>query len=444
MMDGLTNDGILKGIRILDFTWSVSGATATRMLAAFGAEVIKVEWPKNPDMMRFAMYAKDDVPGLDNGAFFNNLAASKRSITLNVKTERGMELVRELLKKSDVVAENFSAGVFESWGLNYETLNEISPGIVYMSISGFGHHGRDKMYRTWGPTAAALSGMTFTSGLPGKHPSGWGYSILDVTAGYTGAYSILTALYNKRKTGKGQYIDISQVDSALALTGASILDYTVNGRSSRRENFPSGNRSMIKMSDSNNYRGKVGAPHNSYKCAGGGENDWCTIAVFTDEEWNSLKTAMGSPSWACDEKFQTVQGRIAHQDELDCHLESFTLQYNKYEVMEKLQHFGVACAAIQMNEDLMETDPQLKERGLFETLYHPLLGARRFEGIPIKMTESIPKHQKAAPMMGEDNEYVFGQILGYSNDEIEQMEKQGVLWPTDMPRNAMKEVRALW
>jgi crotonobetainyl-CoA:carnitine CoA-transferase CaiB-like acyl-CoA transferase len=436
---------VLKGFRVLDFTWSVSGATTTRILAAFGAEVIKVEWPKTPDAMRFSMYAKGDEPGLDNGAFFNNLSAGKRGITLNVKSERGMELIHELLKKSDVVTENFSAGVFEKWGLGYEALEEISPGIVYMSISGLGHSGRNKMYGTWGPTAAALSGMTYTSGLPDIHPSGWGYSILDVVAGYTGAYAILTALYHKKRTGKGQYIDISQVETAMHLAGANLLDYTVNDRSSRRPGFPSGNRSIIsKEMSENSYRGRTGCPHNSYRCDGGGENDWCTIAIFSDDEWNAFKHAIGNPEWASDNKFQTLEQRISHQDELDQFIESFTSKRNKYEVMELLQKYGIACGAVQMNEDLLENDPQLQARELFEKLEHTLLGTRSFEGIPIKMSKTQPYLHKPGPLMGEDNDYVFGTILGYSQEEIQLMTDEGVLWPEDMLKNEFKAIRPLW
>jgi crotonobetainyl-CoA:carnitine CoA-transferase CaiB-like acyl-CoA transferase len=436
---------VLKGIRVIDFTWSVSGATTTRILAAFGAEVIKVEWPKTPDAMRFSMYAKGDEPGLDNGAFFNNLSAGKRGITLNVKSPEGKKLFYELLQKSDIVTENFSAGVFEKWGITYESMSAVNPGVIYMSISGLGHTGRHKMYGTWGPTAAALSGMTYISGLPETHPCGWGYSILDLVAGYTGAYAILAALRHRQKTGKGQAIDISQVETALHLAGANLLDFTVNGRSSRRPGFPPGNRAVASPEHrENTYRGAVGCPHNSYRCKGDGPNDWCVITVFTEDEWNRLKTAMGNPAWAEDEKFADMDSRINHQDELDAHIEAFTRQYDKYEVMERLQKHGVACGAVQMNENLLEHDPQLKARGLFEVLPHKLLGNRRFEGIPVKMSKTQPYLHKSAPLMGEDNDYVFGEILGYSKEEIERMTKEGVLWPEDMKREDIKGIRPLW
>ncbi|GKV65261.1 MULTISPECIES: CaiB/BaiF CoA-transferase family protein [unclassified Sporosarcina] len=436
---------VLNGIRVLDFTWSVSGSTTARILGSLGAEVIKVEWPKNPDFMRFSMYAEGDKPGLNNGAFFNNLNAGKKSLTLNVKSKRGMEIVHELLKKSDVVLENFSAEVFEKWGLDYKSLEKISPGIIYMSISGLGHTGRKKMYGTWGPTAAGLNGMTFISGLPKTHPAGWGYSIMDVVAGYAGAFSVLTALYHKKRTNKGQYIDISQVEAGLPLAGANLLDFTVNQRSSKRPGFPPGNRAITSIeSPENNYRGKVGCPHNSYRCKGGGDNDWCTIAIFSDKEWNVFKNAIGNPEWAKNAKYDSFEGRLRNQDELDRNIELFTIESNKYEVMELLQSRGISCGAVQMNEDLMEKDPQLKVRSLFERLSHPLLGERNFVGIPIKMSETQPYLHKSAPLMGEDNGYVLSEVLGYSNDEINDLEDNGILWPKDMPKDEFKEVRSLW
>lgn len=437
--------GILKGIRVLDFTWSVSGSTTTRILAALGAEVIKVEWPKSPDAMRFSMYAKDDEPGLDNGAFFNSLNAGKKGITVNMKSEKGMAIIKDLLSKSDVVTENFSAGVFEKWGFTYEHLSSLSPGIIYMSISGLGHSGRRMMYGTWGPTAAALSGMTFISGLPGQHPCGWGYSYLDIIAGYTGSYSILTALFHKKRTGKGQYIDISQVETAMHLAGANLLDFTVNRRSSRREGFPTGNRSVLSSDQhEGDYRGGIACPHNVYRCAGGGNNDWCAIAVHSDIEWERFKEALGQPEWAQAERFCLMSGRIQFQDELDEAIQSYTIQFNKYELMSHMQSYGIACGAVQENEDIVEKDPQLEDRGLFEQIEHPLLGLRKTEGIPIHMSKTSPRISKPAPLMGEDNEYVYGSILGYSHEEMNNMVEDGTLWPVDMPKESFKAVRPLW
>ncbi|MCM3729340.1 CoA transferase [Neobacillus cucumis] len=432
---------LLTGIRVLDFTWSVSGSTTTRILAAMGAEVIKVEWPKTPDMMRFSMYAKEDEPGLDNGAFFNSLNVGKRSFTINIKSAEGMNIVKDLIRKSDVITENFSAGVFEKWGLDYDSLKEINEGIIYMSISGLGHTGRQKNYGTWGPTAAALSGMTYISGLPDTHPSGWGYSILDIVAGYTGAFSVLTALFHKKRTGEGQYIDISQVETALPLVGTNLLNYFVNGRSSH----PTGNRSVL-SADFNkiDFRGPAACPQNTYRCAGDDANDYCVIAIYDNNEWERFKAAIGQPEWVNDERFADLNGRIQHQDELDQFIEEYTSRFTKYEIMEKLQKYDLVAAAVQQNEDIIETDAQLQFRGLFEPINHPLLGERLVEGIPIKMSESSPYIHKSAPLMGEDNDYVLKEILHFSDKEIELMHDHGVFWPLDMSKDSFKAVRPLW
>lgn len=436
---------LLTGIRILDFTWSVSGSTTTRILASMGAEVIKVEWPKTPDMMRFSMYAKDDEPGLDNGAFFNSLNVGKKSFTVNIKSAEGMNIIKELIQKSDVITENFSAGVFEKWGLDYESLKELNEGIIYMSISGLGHTGRQKNYGTWGPTAAALSGMTYISGLPDKHPSGWGYSILDIVAGYTGAYSVLTALLYKNRTGEGQYIDISQVETALPLVGTNLLDYFVNARPSNRPDFPTGNRSILSPDESkSDFRGPIACPQNTYRCAGEDVNDYCVIAIYSDDEWESFKEAIGQPEWVNDPKFNNLKGRIQHQDELDQHIEEYTSRFYKYEVMEALQKYGIVAAAVQQNKEIVENDPQLRFRGLFEAIQHPLLGERLVEGVPIKMSEASPSIRKSAPLMGEDNEFILKEILDYSDKEIELMNSNGVFWPLDMPKDSFKAVRPLW
>jgi crotonobetainyl-CoA:carnitine CoA-transferase CaiB-like acyl-CoA transferase len=356
-----------------------------------------------------------------------------------------MNIVKELIRKSDIITENFSAGVFEKWGLDYDSLKEINEGIIYMSISGLGHTGRQKNYGTWGPTAAALSGMTYISGLPDKHPSGWGYSILDIVAGYTGAYSVLTALFHKNRTGEGQYIDISQVETALPLVGTNLLDYFVNGRSSNRPDFPTGNRSTLSTDgNKSDFRGAIACPQNSYRCAGDGPNDYCIIAIYNDDEWERFKEAIGQPEWANDLKFSSLTGRIQHQDELDQQIEEYTKRWTKYEVMETLQKYDLVAAAVQQNEDIVESDPQLSFRGLFETVQHPLLGERLVEGVPIKMSQSSPSIRKSAPLMGEDNDFVLKEILGYSDEEIELLDTQGVFWPLDMPKESFKAVRPLW
>ncbi|MES4793205.1 MAG: hypothetical protein C4321_09735, partial [Chloroflexota bacterium] len=271
----------LAGIRVCDLTWVIAGPTATRVLADFGAEVIRVEHAQAVDPIRLGRPIAGDKPTLNNSGFFNYFNRNKRSVLLNVRHPLGMEVLHRLIRVSDVVIENFSSGVLESWGLDYEAQRAINPGVIYCSISGFGHTGRDRHFTTWGPTAQALSGLTLMSGLPGKPPSGWGYSYLDHTAGYYAAIAVMMALHHRNVTGEGQAIDIAQVETGMVLTGPAVLDFEVNGRSWLREGMPPGNRS---------WEPRI-APHNTYRCAG--DDRWVAIAAWTDEEAERLRNITG-------------------------------------------------------------------------------------------------------------------------------------------------------
>jgi crotonobetainyl-CoA:carnitine CoA-transferase CaiB-like acyl-CoA transferase len=234
----------LRGVRVLDFTWIVAGPQATRILADFGADVIRVEYQGRPDSTRLGRPSPGASPESWNASgFFNNLNRNKRSVTLNLQHPEGADVFRQLLMVSDVVVENFSATVMERLGWTWEAMAAINPGIIYLSLSGFGHTGRDREHVTWGPTAQAMSGLTAMSGLPGQPPAGWGFSYLDHTAGYYGAAAILMALHHRSSTGEGQYIDLAQVETGMVLAGPTTLDADVNGRRYVESGGPIGNRS---------------------------------------------------------------------------------------------------------------------------------------------------------------------------------------------------------
>ena len=438
--------GSLDGLRVLDFTWSVLGPTMTRNLASLGAEVLKVEWPRNPDPMRTVMYAAGEQnPGLDNSPFFTNLNTGKRSLTLDAKSERGREIVRALVARCDVVAESFSARVFRSWGLGYDQLAEINPGIVYVSASGFGHSGPYEHYETWGPTAQALTGVTAISGQPGQPPAGWGWSYLDTMGGALATVAVLAALNERERSGRGQYIDLSQTEAGLGLTGPSFLDATANGRTPSGATFPPGNRSVAGTGATAvyGYRGEIGVPYNCFRTRGGGHNDFVVITVLSDDEWRRLVTAMGEPEWARAEVLADLDGRLEHQDVIDARLNEWTAAFDKYELMRRLQAVGIRCGAVQSNENLAEHDDQVRHRGLYTTLEHPLLGSRRFEGMPIASDQSRTAVRPQWPILGEGNDYVLRTLLGLADDEIDRLDRDGVTWPAGMPKD-VKVTRALW
>ena len=400
----------LRDVRVIDFSWIVAGPQATRILADFGADVIRVEYEGRPDSIRFGMQDPNAPPGSPNASgFFNNLNRNKRSVTLNLHHPDGRDLLRQLIMVSDVVVENFSATVFERLGWTWETMAAINPGIIYLSLSGFGHLGRDREHVTWGPTAQAVSGLTAMSGLPGRAPAGWGYSYLDHTAGYYGAAAVLMALHHRASTGAGQYIDLAQVETGLVLAGPEMLDYAVNGRGYEDAGGRTGNRS----------RHPRVAPHNTYRCRG--DDRWVTIACFTEEEWAALVRTMGAPAWAQDARFSSNAARTAHEDELDAHIQAWTAEQDPYDVMYALQSAGVPAGAVQHAGDKQERDPQLRARGFYPEADHPELGRHAFEGVPIAASRTPWRLRSAAPRLGEHSEDVYCKLLGLSQHRLGEL-----------------------
>ena len=404
----------LAGVRICDLTWVIAGPTATRVLADFGAEVIRVEHGQAADPIRFGRPILSGKPTLNNSGFFNYFNRNKKSVLLNVRHPLGMELLHRLIAVSDVVMENFSSGVLDSWELSYEAQKAINPAIIYCSVSGFGHSGRDKRFTTWGPTAQALSGLTLMSGLPGKPPAGWGYSYMDHTAGYYSAIAVMMALHHRNKTGEGQHIDISQVEAGMVLTGPAVLDYTVNGRSFRREGMPTGNRAWEPAM----------APHNTYRCAG--EDRWIAVACRNDAEWAAMVRAMGEPAWA-GARFETLAGRLEYQDELDGGIGEWTASREDYAVMAALQAAGVPAGVCQGPSDRVERDEQFRARGWWTSMPHAELGPEAgIDGVTPRLARTPGTNRTASPLLGEHTLDVMTGLLGMTGDEFAEYTEMGV------------------
>ena len=397
----------LEGIRVCDFSWIVAGPQATSILADLGAQVIKVENEAHLDSVRLM----PGEPGPNRRGLHNNFNRNKLSITANLGHPGGRELVERLIAVSDLVVENFSPGAFARMGFPYERLREIRPDIVYMSISGYGHLGRDSSYVTWGPTAQAVSGATAVSGLPDQPPAGWGFSYLDHTAGYYGAIAALMALYHRSQTGEGQHVDLSQVETGMLLAGVNMLDFQVNGRPSERI----GNRS----------RWPAVAPHGIYPCAG--DDRWIAITVEDDASWRALCAELGLPALAVDERFTTNESRVANQDVLDAAIASCTPEREPHELMEALQARGVPAGVVQTMEDRMERDPQLAARGFYPVASHPELGDHRFEGLPMRFSNARWRVDRGAPLLSEHTREVATEVLGYSEAEFEQLRAEGAV-----------------
>jgi crotonobetainyl-CoA:carnitine CoA-transferase CaiB-like acyl-CoA transferase len=417
--------GPLAGIRVADFCWMGVGSVATRLLADFGADVIKIEDRIRIDTPRRLPIYKgeparnfgEEVVAADpnRGGLFNNYCRNKLGVTINMRTEQGRALAERLIAECSVVSENFAPGVMERWGLTYERLQELSPGVVYARMSGYGHSGPHAGYRSYGPVVQAVSGLSYISGLPGREPSGWGLSYMDNQAAYYNSAALLLAIYKRNLTGQGTEIDVSAIEVGANLVGPVLLDVTVNGHTTRRRDFPSGNR----------LESPNAAPHGVYPSSG--EDRWVAIAVFNDTQWRGLVQAMGQPAWTVDPRLETQDGRFANQDLLDGHLAAWTSGRDAYEIMQTLQAEGVPSGAVQNAEDLNERDPQTADRGVFFEMDHPVIGPARFEGTPIHFSSMKQDNWRSAPLLGEDNDFVFKQIVGLSDSEYDQLQAAAVI-----------------
>jgi crotonobetainyl-CoA:carnitine CoA-transferase CaiB-like acyl-CoA transferase len=417
--------GPLAGIRVADFCWMGVGSVATRLLADFGAQVIKIEDRIRIDTPRRLPIYKDEPArnfgeevldaDPDKGGLFNNYSRNKLGVTINLRTPAGRDLAERLIAKSDVVSENFAPGVMERWGFTYDRLRELSPNVIYARMSGYGHSGPHAEYRSYGPVVQAVSGLSYISGLPGREPSGWGLSYMDNQAAFYNSAALLMALYRRNLTGAGTEIDVSAIEAGINLVGPILLDVSVNGRSAVRDDFPTGNR----------LEWPPAAPHGVYPTLG--DDRWVAIAVFDDRQWAGLVGALGDPPWAADERLATQDGRHAHQDLLDGHLAAWTAARDRHDITELLQAAGVPAGAVQNAEDLNERDPQIAHRGVFFEMDHPVIGRARFEGNPFFFSRLEPDHWRSAPLLGEDNAYVFKEIVGLDDDEYERLSSEAVV-----------------
>lgn len=423
--------GVLSGIRVLDFTWKTVGPWAPRLLTHYGAEVIHVERAGGFDDHRYATHRSnatdDEKPNHVQGGknlytdpYFNTLHHGKLAISLNTRDPEGIKIVERLIAKCDAIVENFSAEVFPNWGLTWDRIHALNPKIIYMSSSGFGHTGDWKGYRSFGPTAAAQSGLSLASGLPGQPPAGWGYSYLDVMGGWMGGLALMQGLLQAKKTGKGMYIDYSVTEGAMTMVGTYMLDFQVNGRRTRRPDFPPGNRAIFPSV----------APHNTYRCSGNdrvGQHWWVFIACETQQQFEALCALMGQPGLALDPKFATNEARVKYQDELDATISRWTRARRRYDIMRQCQAAGIIASVVQSAEDRVEYDPQLQHREMHPIIHHPDLGEVAYEGYPVKMSRTPAFVHGRAPTLAEHNQYVYGELLGMSEVEIAGLRERGVI-----------------
>jgi len=397
----------MEGIRVLELTTGAAGPTCARVLGEFGAEVIRIETRLRGDGHR-----GEDPKKWNKKPDFVKLHRGKKSFTVNMSTERGRELVQELAKKCDVLVENYGLGVVEKWGLDYPQLKELNPSCILVRIKGLGCTGPHAADLTWGPNVGNIMGSTYLWNYPGastptaeprtQHP--------DFMGGVTGAFAVVLALIHRKKTGRGQWIDNAQLEIGASLLGPRYLEYSVNGRDPE----PQGNRSL------------VAAPYGAYRCKG---NDrWCVIAVYTQEEWERFCSLLGEGGLAPNGNFATHLERVRHREELDRWVEAWTSQRDAYEVMDRLQGLGVCAAVVQDVEDQFKRDAQYAARGFLAKLTEPEAGEVVTEGLPLRLSETPGRIRGPAPLMGEHTHEIARELLGLSDDEIKASEEERVLF----------------
>jgi benzylsuccinate CoA-transferase BbsF subunit len=407
----------LSHLRICDFTGQLAGAGATRALAAFGAQVIRVEDPVREgrwDILRGTQPYVDERRGVEVGGAFNNHNVEKLGVTINLRTEEGRDLLRRLVAVSDVVAENFAAGVLARMGFPYEELTRLRPDILYVSNCGFGHTGPYRRYKTWGPIVQAVCGLTFSSGLPDEPPAGWGFSYMDHHGGNFMAIAILAGLIHRQRTGEGQWIDMACTEAGATLNGPVLLDWSVNGRPLRRPGMPHSNHSQHPPM----------APHDIYPATG--YDQWVAIACRDDDEWTRLAAVIGEP-WTADARFVDLAGRLVHETELDERMAEWTRGREREVTVKALLDQGIPAAIIAWPEDRIDHDPNTAAWGLWPSVEHREMGTVRVDGIPVHLgaTDWVLEH--GAPCLGQHNEEVFGGILGLGTNEIAALRAAGAI-----------------
>ncbi len=386
----------LAGLRVLDFTWVLAGPYATRILADFGAEVIKVGLKYLPGS------TEDNLTG-----YFSTWNRSKLSISLNLAKPKGRDIARRLVGLSDVVVENFSPRVMANWGLGYEHLKRVRPDLIMLSLSGMGQTGGWRNHIAFDATIQALSGLTNLTTFPGRQPLGVGCAHGDHVAGLAAALAALEALEYRDQTGEGQCIDISELEALTSLLGGAVLEFTASGQ----EATPEGNGNPDF------------APSGVYRCRG--DDRWCAISVSSEEEWQRFCEVMGYPGWTKEAGFASTSSRLEHSAELDRLVEGWTTKHTPEEVMSRLQGAGVASGVVSSAADLAR-DPQLQERGFFTEVEHPVLGRVTFDTTPIKLSETPAGSCRPAHLLGQDNDYVYGELLRMSQEEIARLTEEGV------------------
>ena len=406
---------VFEGVKVADFAWVGVGVQPSRELAEHGATVVRVESHKVPDSLRTFPPHKDWIPGIDRSAFGMAYNTNKYSISLDLTNPKGQEIARKLVAWADIVTEAFTPGTMARWGLDYESCTKIKPDIIYYSTCQMGQKGPLAQFGGYGMFGACYAGFSNLIGWSDREPLPIFNNYTDFISPWYLTATVIACLLRRRRTGRGMYLDQAQMEAGSLFLGPIVLDYVVNGRIMERM----GNRDLYMC------------PHGVYPCyprmAGPFPEDrWCAITVSSDAEWRAFCAVMGDPEWTKDPKFTTFAARKENEDELDGLIAEWTKNYSAERMMEMMQKAGVPAGVVEVGEDLFK-DPQLTHREHFRFLEHKVIGRHAYNAPAYRLSKTPNHIWKAGPCLGEDNEYVFKEVLGFSDDDIADLLVEGVI-----------------
>ena len=398
----------LKDVKICDFMWVMAGPAPTRILADYGATVVRIESPTRIDAARTLQPYLDNKLGPDSSGMFANCNAGKLGISLDLRNRAARTVVHDLVRWADVVTESFSPKAMRAWGFDYESLRKVNPNLIMLSSCLMGQFGPLAKIAGFGNMAAAISGFHNLTGWPDRAPAGVFGAYTDYVAPRYTAIAILAALDHRRRTGQGQYIDQSQAECAIHFLAPAILDYTANGRVNGR----------VGNSDA------IFAPHGVYPAAG--DDQWVAIVCRSDDDWRRLCTAIENEDLSRNSRYALAAGRLEHRDAIDSCIAAWTRALDRGVIESRLQALGVPAHQVQNSADAYR-DTQFAHRGHFVALDHPSLGKFTVEGPRARLSRTPAVVSRAAPMLGQDNQYVLEGILGYDETRISELVASGVL-----------------
>jgi len=400
---------VFKGLKVVEFGAYAAGPVVGKHLADFGADVVHVESVSRPDgfRMQYPPYT-DNKPGVNRSGCFAICNNNKYGITLNLKASGALDVAREMIAWADIVIENFTPGTMNRLGLGYETLMEIKPDIIMLSTCNQGQTGPHAHHPGFGSQLTSLTGFTNLTGFPDGMPSIlYGPYIDFIGVGY-GVIAVVAALDYRRRTGKGQYIDLAQYENGLQFLAPTLLDYVVNERVAERM----GNHCQH------------AAPHGVYPCKG--DDRWCALSVFSDEEWIRFCKCVDRPEWATDPRFVTLGARKENEDEIDRLITEWTSIFTAEQIMERLQSAGLRAGVVNTSRDLY-TDPQMVHRGIWWKQTHPEMGDFHYEGPPFILSNTPAQPKMPSPCLGEHNYQFFVEMLGIDEEKFNQLIENGVI-----------------